>query len=451
MKETILTIRQDYKKIVWLAFPIAMQNLITTSLNLIDTLMIGRLGEEKIAAVGIANQYFFILILLLFGVNSGISIFISQFWGSRETGKIKKTLGLGIFSGLAIAILFAFGGIFFTDHIFMIFTKDVGVIKEGAVYMKIVSFSLVMMAVTLSYSIASRSIGMPKLPLTISAVSLAMNTLLNLFLIFGIGPFPALGVKGAAIATLISRAFEMILMVIMINNKGIVISATIKELLDFDFKYVKTVYNRIWPVIANEGIWAIGMSLYAVAYGRMGTEEFAAVRISETVSNIFFIAAVGIGNAGAVITGNLIGEKSSEVRTYANRMMKLAALSGLFLGTIMFASAKFVSMQFIVSEEVRQMAKYILWINGVLLPIKFLNNIYVIGLFRGGGDTKYSLLLELGSIYLIGVPLAFAGALYWKFPLYIVVLLVNLEEIGKTVFGYLRIRTDKWINDLTSV
>ena len=451
MKDRIETISQNYKKIVWMAFPIAMQNLITTSLNLIDTLMIGRLGAEKIAAIGIANQYFFILILLLFGVNSGISIFISQFWGSQETGKIKKTLGLGIFSGVVVAVIFALGGIFFTKPIFMIFTKDPAVVSEGAAYMKIVSFSLVMMAVTLSYSISSRSIGKPKLPLTISALALAMNTVLNLVLIFGIGPFPAWGVKGAAIATLISRAFEMVFMVLIVNKKGIVISASIKELMDFDFDYVKTVYHRIWPVVVNEGIWAIGMSLYAVAYGRMGTEEFAAVRISETVSNIFFVAAVGIGNAGAVITGNLIGEKSAEVRIYAKRMMKLAVVSGLILGSIMVFSAKFVSMQFIVSEEVRQMAKYVLWINGVLMPIKFLNNVYIIGLFRGGGDTKYSLLIELGSIYLIGVPLAFVGALYWGLPLYAVVLLVNLEEIGKTILGYSRIKTDKWINDLTKI
>ena len=449
MKETLGMVAKNYKKIIWMAVPIAMQNLVTTSLNLIDTLMIGRLGEEKIAAVGIANQYFFILILLLFGINSGISIFISQFWGSRETGKIKRTLGLGIFSGIAFSTVFAIGGIVFTESILGIFTNDPGVVREGAVYMRIVSFSLAMVAVTLSYSISSRSIGNPKLPLTISAVSLALNTVLNLFLIFGIGPFPALGVKGAAIATLISRFFEMVLMVLMISRKRIVISASIKELFEFDFNYIKTVYRRIWPVIMNEGIWAVGMSLYAVAYGRMGTDEFAAVRISETVMNIFFIAAVGLGNAGAVITGNLIGEKSGEVRVYANRLMKLSIASGLVLGAGMYASSGLIPLLFNVSGQVKEMAKQILCIYGAMMPIKFLNNVYVIGLFRGGGDTKFSLFLELGSIYLIGVPLAFAGALYWGLPLYIVVILVNLEEVGKTIVGYSRIRTDKWINDLT--
>jgi len=449
VKETLGMVAKNYKKIIWMAVPIAMQNLVTTSLNLIDTLMIGRLGEEKIAAVGIANQYFFILILLLFGINSGISIFISQFWGSRETGKIKRTLGLGIFSGIAFSTVFAIGGIVFTESILGIFTNDPGVVREGAVYMRIVSFSLAMVAVTLSYSISSRSIGNPKLPLTISAVSLALNTVLNLFLIFGIGPFPALGVKGAAIATLISRFFEMVLMVLMISRKRIVISASIKELFEFDFNYIKTVYRRIWPVIMNEGIWAVGMSLYAVAYGRMGTDEFAAVRISETVMNIFFIAAVGLGNAGAVITGNLIGEKSGEVRVYANRLMKLSIASGLVLGAGMYASSGLIPLLFNVSGQVKEMAKQILCIYGAMMPIKFLNNVYVIGLFRGGGDTKFSLFLELGSIYLIGVPLAFAGALYWGLPLYIVVILVNLEEVGKTIVGYSRIRTDKWINDLT--
>jgi len=449
VKETLGMVAKNYKKIIWMAVPIAMQNLVTTSLNLIDTLMIGRLGEEKIAAVGIANQYFFILILLLFGINSGISIFISQFWGSRETGKIKRTLGLGIFSGIAFSTVFAIGGIVFTESILGIFTNDPGVVREGAVYMRIVSFSLAMVAVTLSYSISSRSIGNPKLPLTISAVSLALNTVLNLFLIFGIGPFPALGVKGAAIATLISRFFEMVLMVLMISRKRIVISASIKELFEFDFNYIKTVYRRIWPVIMNEGIWAVGMSLYAVAYGRMGTDEFAAVRISETVMNIFFIAAVGLGNAGAVITGNLIGEKSGEVRVYANRLMKLSIASGLVLGAGMYASSGLIPLLFNVSGQVKEMAKQILCIYGAMMPIKFLNNVYVIGLFRGGGDTKFSLFLELGSIYLIGVPLAFAGALYWGLPLYMVVILVNLEEVGKTIVGYSRIRTDKWINDLT--
>lgn len=440
---------EPYKKIIWMAIPIALQNLVMTSLNLIDTLMIGRLGEEKIASVGIANQYFFIYMLLIFGVSSGLSIYISQYWGAGELGKIKKTLGLGIVSGLGLSLIFVFLGFFASEHIFGIFTKDREVIREGVAYMKIVSFSLPMMAVTFSYSISSRSIGIPKLPLTVSSVSLVLNTLLNLFLIFGIGPFPALGIPGAALATLLSRTFEMGVMVLVINGRHIAISASARELLAFDWTYVKSVYRRILPVIMNEGIWAVGMSLYTVAYGRMGTEEFAAVRISDTAVNMFFIAAVGIGNAGAVITGNLIGEKSGEVQAYAKRMMKLAFLSGLLLGVFMWVLAPFVAAQFEVGEGVRRMAVQVIRIYGLLLPIKFLNNVYIIGLFRGGGDTRFSLFLELGSVYLVGVPLAFLGAIYWKLPLYLVVILVNMEEVVKTVIGYTRIRTDKWINRLT--
>lgn len=440
---------KPYKRILWMAVPIAMQNLVTTSLNLIDTLMIGRLGEQKIAAVGIANQYFFIFMLLAFGINSGVSVFISQFWGSRETGKIKRTLGLGIVSGIALAACFSFMGLFMTEGIFGIFTKDAAVMAEGAVYMRIVAFSLPMMAVSLSYSISSRSIGIPKLPLVVSALSLGLNTVLNYLLIFGPGVFPALGVRGAALATLASRFFEMTVMIGVINKRGLAISATPRELMGFDRAYVKRVYSRIWPVIMNEGIWAVGMSLYAVAYGRMGTDQFAAVRISDTVFNMFFIAAVGIGNGGAVITGNLIGEKSPEVRLYAGRIMKLAFVSGAVLGALVLISAPGVVLLFKVGDDVRLMARQVLWIQGALLPVKFLNNIYVIGLFRGGGDTRYSLFLELGSVYLIGVPLAFLGALYWRLPLAMVVLLVNLEEVAKTVGGYLRIRTDKWINDWT--
>jgi len=344
-----------YKAMLAIALPITLQNLISSSLNMVDTIMIGRLGETEIAAVGLANQIFFLFALLLFGTNSGASIFVAQFWGKKDIVNIRRVLGIALASGTIISLIFASAAFIAPNFILSIFTEDMEVIHLGSQYLRIVSFSYFITAISFSYGISSRSIGEAKLPMIVSAVSLVANTILNYLLIFGNLGFPAMGVRGAALATLMSRAIEVSLLLWVIYRKGDVLAAKVHELLDLSYEFVSKFFKTTTPVILNEGLWSLGMVMYSIAYARIGTGAIASIQIANTVQNIFMGITMGLGNACAVMIGNQIGANQEETAlTYAKRFAKLGPSLGLVLGILLLILASNVLNLFNISEAVRK-------------------------------------------------------------------------------------------------
>jgi putative MATE family efflux protein len=441
--------RNFYKTMLAIALPISFQNLISSSLNMVDTVMIGRLGETQIAAVGLANQLFFLFILLMFGINSGCAIFTAQFWGKRDIANIRRVLGLALVSGGSLSLVFASAAFFIPQHILRLFTMDAVVVDLGSQYLKIISFSYLITTISFAYAFASRSIGQAKLPMVVSAISLLTNTLLNYLLIFGNFGFPAMGVRGAALATVIARSVEMIFLLSIIYKQGDVLAGKIRELLDFGFDFVKRIYQTAIPVILNEGIWALGMTMYSVAYARISTDAVASIQIANTIQNIFMVVAMGLGNSCAVMLGNEIGAGHKEKAiTYGNTFILLGTLLGAAIGGLLALVAPFILQFFNVSQSVYESAYWILMVMGFTMAIRIFNTILIIGIFRSGGDTKFSLYLEMGSVWLIGVPLAFLGALVWHLPVYWVYGLISIEELLKAVLGFPRVLSKKWVRNV---
>ncbi|AKL94744.1 Na+ driven multidrug efflux pump [Clostridium aceticum] len=440
---------QFYKTLLAIALPIALQNLISSSLNLVDTIMIGKVGEIEIAAVGLANQFFFIFVLLLFGINSGSSIFISQFWGKKDVANIRRVLGIALVFGGIISLIFAGFALFLPQMVLKFFTKDVQTIALGSTYLSVVSLSYLATAVSFSYSFGARSIGEAKLPMIISSISLVANTILNYLFIFGMGFIPPMGVKGAAFATLLSRIIEMFLLLWIIYYKEHPLAGKVKEMLDLSKSFLRNFFKTTSPVILNEGFWSLGMTMYLAAYARISTEAVAAVHISSTVQNLFMVIAFGIANACTIMIGNEIGANHQEKAiSYAKKFSILGVLIGLFIGITLFLSTPFIVSFFNISDVVRHSAIQILTVFSVVMSAKVFNAILVVGILRGGGDTKFSLFLEMGSVWLIGVPLAFLGALVLKLPVYWVVALVSLEEIVKALIGIPRVISKKWVRNI---
>ncbi|MDF2545456.1 MAG: family efflux transporter [Anaerosolibacter sp.] len=449
MKHMHLKDRNFYKTMLAIALPISFQNLISSSLNMVDTVMIGRLGETQIAAVGLANQLFFLFILLMFGINSGCAIFTAQFWGKRDIANIRRVLGLALVSGGSLSLVFASAAFFIPQHILRLFTMDAVVVDLGSQYLKIISFSYLITTISFAYAFASRSIGQAKLPMVVSAISLLTNTLLNYLLIFGNFGFPAMGVRGAALATVIARSVEMIFLLSIIYKQGDVLAGKIRELLDFGFDFVKRIYQTAIPVILNEGIWALGMTMYSVAYARISTDAVASIQIANTIQNIFMVVAMGLGNSCAVMLGNEIGAGHKEKAiTYGNTFILLGTLLGAAIGGLLALVAPFILQFFNVSQSVYESAYWILMVMGFTMAIRIFNTILIIGIFRSGGDTKFSLYLEMGSVWLIGVPLAFLGALVWHLPVYWVYGLISIEELLKAVLGFPRVLSKKWVRNV---
>lgn len=440
------------KAMIAIALPITLQNLVASSVNMLDTLMITSLGEASLAAVGLANQVFFFYAVTIFGVATGSSIFLAQFWGKQDTKNIARILGITLAITSLLGFIFTLGAFFIPEFIMKIFSKDPEVIRLGVDYLRIVSFSYIITGISFAYAVASRSIGQAKMPMVVSIVSFFTNLIFNYILIFGKFGFPQLGVKGAAYGTLIARAVEIVLILFAVysRKKTNPLAHSIRNMTDWTGDFIKKYFKTASPVIINEAFWSLGTVLYSLAYAKIGTEAAAAVQILSTVQNIFMVLSRGLANACTVMVGNKIGaDQEDEAVVYANNFMVLSTTLGLVLGIFLFFSTDLILVFFRnLSPGLYSASKNLLMISGVFFFIKSFNATMVVGVLRGGGDTKFSMMLEMASVWLVGVPLAFLGALVFKFPVYYVYLMVTLEEVIKAFVGLIRIKSKKWVTNV---
>ena len=432
-----------------LALPITFQNFITSSLNLVDNLMIGRLGEDAIAAVGLANQYFFIFMLFLSGINAGASVFMSQYWGRKDVKSIKKVLGLDITIGFIASLIFGGAALIFADEIMGLLSRDTGVIKLGGEYLRIISISFIFTNITQGFSSALRSTEQPKSPMYASLIGVICNAFLNWIFIFGNFGVKPMGVAGAALATSIARSLEMIYIIFMIYVKNNIVSSKIKELFAFNIKFIKIYFNTSIAVIVNELLWSLGMTAYSIAYAQIGTSAVATMQIATTLSNMFMVLCIGLASAAAIMVGNKIGAGEGEVAIdYSNKIGKVAPILGLITGVIIWVLAPQIVRPFNVESETFKNTVAVLRIMALICPIRSYNVVMIVGIFRGGGDTLYSTLVQLGTIWLYAVPVAFLGASILTLPITTVYFLICTEEFIKIIFERKRLKSGKWIKNV---
>lgn len=451
VKKYIFSGKEFYIRLITIALPIIIQNFIASSLNMVDTVMIGQVGEAQIAAVGIANQFFLLFNLVIIGIHSGCGVFISQFWGKGDRDNIRKVLGIGLLVSSAMALAFMAAALFFPEGIISIFNKDPLVISEGAAYLRIVCISYVFTAWSFGYAFASRSIGNAFMPMVVSALALGCNTLLNYMLIFGNMGAPVLGVRGAAIATVAARVFEALVLAAWIYISRSVLAIRFKELSGITGEFFTTVLKTVIPVVLNESCWALGFVVYSIAYGRIGMQAIAAVQICNTVQNLFTVAVFGMAAAAGVMVGHRVGENNiEEGRIYAYRFSALSIVGGLLAGVILAVSTPAILSLFKVSSEVYDSAKLILYITSFVMVVRFFNIVLIIGVLRGGGDAKYAFIAEGITMWFIGVPLAFVGAVVLHLPVHWVASLVMIEEVVKAIAIIARLISGQWIKNVVN-
>lgn len=434
-----------------LAAPVALQHLVIFALGMVDTVMIGQLGKVEIAGVSIANQFHFLLILLLFGVSSGVSVFTAQYFGKGDRPNILRMTGIGLLAGLAGAFFFFLTAFLRPGWIMGIYSKDSAVVATGCTYLRITSFSYMCSAVTIILSVVLRSIRQVKMPLVVSTAALATNSLLNYLLIFGKLGFPALGVRGAAIATLISRALELLLLLHLLYSGGNILAGRLSQFLDLSRDLIRKSFKTAMPVVINEFGWGLGTAAFSVVYARMSTDAVASFNISEQAMNLSMVMLFGTCMACSVMTGNSIGAgKSSQAMHNGGKFMILGTLLGLLSGLVIILLSPYIPRLFNVSEQIRQNSSHILFTFGMIVTFKSMNFHLIVGILRGGGDTTWGMLLDVCGMWLVGLPLAFCGAFFFDLPVYLVYLLASTEEIVKFFFGIYRFRSGRWIQDLVN-
>jgi putative MATE family efflux protein len=434
-----------------LALPIAFQQLISAGMNMVDVLMVGQLGEASIAALGLANQVFFLLILFLFGVTSGMAIFTAQYWGQGDLESIRKVLGMSLTISLGVGLLFTLAATLIPDTIMRFYTEDEEVIALGSSYLRIVGLSYMFMAITTSYFAVLRSLTLVKMTVVVSVIAIIFKTGLSYSLIFGIGGLPALGVRGAAIGTAIGWIFECVLIIILVYALKSPLAANPASFFSFDLPFLGRVLKTVAPAAANEVFWSVGITIYNAVYARIGTDAIAAIQINVTIEQIANVLFIGLGNACAVMIGNKIGKGENDTAfDYGRRFLVMGILMALFTGVIIIFIRDPIIGLYEISSSAANSARTLMLIFSLTAWVRSINFILFVGVLRAGGDTRFAMFMELFSIWVIGVPAALIGGFVLKLPVYGVYMMVFLEEIVKVFIITRRYRSRKWIHDLVS-
>lgn len=441
-----------------LGLPIFIQSLVSTSLSFADTIMVGKVSQNALAGVSLANTPFFIAMLFIFGLQSGGAVLISQYWGKKDITTINRILGISIFFGGILAFLFATTVFLFPQQVMGLVTNNQELLTIAADYGKIVSYSYLLNSVVMVYVAAQRSIENPKFGLVVLSTSMVANVFMNWVLIFGKLGFPAMGVKGAALATLLSRAIELVITIIYMKFFDKRLPIIPKAFFHPGKVIVKDFIKYSTPVILNETLWGLGTAMFPVIYGHMANSAdiVAAFSISGNVERIVRVTIMAISHAGAVMIGKEVGRGASRDDVYntGTWVLRVALISGVFMALLLVALALFVVKPVLfpfldMSQNSEQIAINMLYVGAAFMLVKGFNGVNIVGVLRGGGDVRMSMFIDVIPLYLYAVPVAALSALVFKADIMIVYLLINIEELIKIILGAIRIRSRKWINNLT--
>lgn len=442
--------KRFYRLLFSIALPIAVQNLITFMVSMVDTLMVGALGEIQLSAVSIANNLFFVLTILMFGLAGGSNIMISQYWGKGNVKTIHKILAIMYRVCLLITGIFIFIALFLPKYFMEIFSTDKSVIDFGTSYLRIVCIGYLFYSITNCTIMMLRSVKTVSISIIVYTASLVVNSILNWIFIFGNLGAPELGIRGAAIATVCARITEFSIVLVFMFIYERKIGLKIEHLLKLDKEILKDYVGLCTPVLCNELLWAIGASMISVIVGRMGTEVVAANSINGVAHQFVTVFIFGMSNATAVIIGNTIGEgKKEKAKEYAYSIGIFSVVMGCISGLMILLIKPFVVNFYNVSYSTKLIAMEIMTVTSGIIVFQSLASNFMMGVLRGGGDAKFVLINDLIFMWLVAIPGGFFVAFVLELPVALVFLVIKCDEILKSLTSVYRVISGKWVNDVT--
>ena len=435
-----------------LALPIAFQQLLVSCAQLVDTAMVTKLGNVAVSAVGVSSRWIFLMNLFYFGISSGSAALISQFWGAKEKKNIQKSYGVALVFGAGVAVVFSLSMFLIPQYMIRVFTAEQEVIDVAVQYMRIVAFMGIFSAFNQISCTALRATERVNPPLITSFISVATNTALNYILINGKLGFPALGIRGAATASLISTALQSVLLFIVLRTSKDIYNGKLKEFFKLSKAFVRRFSIVCLPVVFNEVAWAIGTNIYVMVFARQGNEAYAGYTIFSSIEQIAFVFFVGICHACSIMTGKTIGEGNSDgAYKLAKKFVVMTPIIGIVTGTIfMFIRNPVLSLLEIETQGAFDIASKLVMIYCLWLPIRNIPYTLIVGTFRAGGDTRVGIFYDCISLYLIGVPVvAILGLIVKVDFVYLLIAMYVCEDIPKSIMSIHRFRSKKWIKNLT--
>jgi len=430
-----------------IAIPLTLQNLLFSSFTLIDTVMVGRLGDLPLAAVGMAGKWSWFLNIVLFGCTSGAAVFIAQYFGAGDQRGIHRTYGLMTILSVAAGTLFMAMALLMPERIIGMFTNDSDAIAAASVYLRCIAVSYPFQALAKSAGTLLQSTQRVVIPFVGAACSVTTNIVLNALLIFGLCGFPALGVMGAAIASAASVIVNVLVIYLLGFAKKTMLRAPVSSMLDISRAFVRDYVRVGAPAMFNETIWALSILIYSAIFGHMSTEAYAAITVAKSIEDLSCVAVFGLCSACAVMIGSFVGQgKYDQAKACARyHIVLVTAMSVVIGGSLFFLKGPIMSL-FGVSETVRADSMAVMMIYGAEMALRNIPLMLVVGTFRAGGDTKYGLIVDAFSAYLIGIPVtAFAGlVLHLSVPVTYAIMYF-VEDALKTVIYGRHFFSGKWI------
>ncbi len=443
--------KQFLRRMLALALPIALQNLLASCGYLIDTAMVAGLGNVATSAIGVASRWSFLMNIVTFGVCSGSATLIAQSWGAGDHRTIRRTTGLALSAVSGIAILYVLLAQVFPAQMMGLFTGEAAVIEAGVGYIRIASLSILFSAVSLVVSTAVRSTEDVTTPFIASTIGVISNCLLNYGLIYGNFGLPRLGLEGAALATVLAMALQVTIILTIAYRKKSIFLQDHTQLFGWDRAFVRKYITISTPVLLNEVLWAVGTNIYSMILARQGSENYAAYTIFNSIHEVFFVFFVGLCNASAIMVGKAIGEKKpNEAYSIAGKNLIAIPVLSLVLGTLQIVLRHpILELMQLETAGAHQTAASLLVLHGLLMPLINVPYLAVVGIFRAGGDTKYGFFVDTFSVYFMGIPVLWYMAYMTNASFLTMVAGMYLGEyILKSVLCLQRYKSRKWIRDL---
>jgi putative efflux protein, MATE family len=440
--------REFYRKMLVIGIPVVLQNFISIGLNLIDTLMIGMLGKQELAAVGAANQVYFIYVVTLFGLFSGAAVYTAQYWGARNLPGIKHLIGIDYLIAIALAVGVMVIAYAFAPGIIRLFSNDTAVIRYGTQYIRIASLSYPISGISMVISYNARAIQRLNIVTTISAVALGINAFLNYLLIFGKFGMPHMGVRGAATATLIARICELVaIMIYVYSTKNHPFRGNLKELFGFSKNLLANVMRMAIPVVFTEGGWALSFALIFAAYGRLGTSALAVAQVVNVVCDMLQSFYFGVGNSTAMLIGETLGQGNKDkAYRYGKLALYIVLVMNIIMTAVMILLAKPIANIYDFDAATTHLLILSICAQAITITPKMLGYLPVVGILRAGGDTLFCMKLDLTCNFCVQVPIAFIAVLLLHWTLPVAMIAGEMGDLIRIAVCMPRFKSRKWIN-----
>lgn len=441
-----------YRKLWGLVFPIAIQNLMTALVSASDAFMLGFVSQTSLSAVSLATQIQFVHNLFMLALTIGATTLAAQYWGKGDTDSVEEILAIVLKISMAVSVVFFIAAMFFSGFLMRIFTNDIKLIQAGIPYLRIVSVSYLFMGFSQIYLCIMKNSGRTAKSTIYGSVAVVINIGFNVIFIFGLAGFPDMGIAGAALATTVSRALELLLTIYENMHRSLV-CVRLKYIRNSSKKLKKDFWHYTTPVLGNELVWGCGFTMFSVIMGHLGSDAVAANSVANILKNIIACVCNGIGIGAGIIVGNELGKGEMERATeYGNRLFKLAVFAGAVSGLILLAVSPVLRIfTGSLSAQAHSYLKNMMYICTYYMIGKSVNATVIAGVFCAGGDTKFGLKCDAVTMWVILIPIGMITAFVLKLPIMVVYFIISMDEIIKLPAVYRHYKKYNWVRNLTEL